>query len=922
MTNQRAVSPSDGPLDGNARKYDGFISYSHVDIELAADLQSSLQRFSKPWWRRKPFLRMLRDDTAFGASSDLANTIHASLDETTHLVVILSPDSARSEYVDSEVQHWLATKGPETITFVISDWGEPTEGVWPNLSGFAWDGDDVPPAVRGVFTEPLAVDLRWAIEPGERTLRHKPWRDDVADIAAGITGKSKDELIGEILGMAKRARILTGTLILGALILLGATGLGALGWLTAEGQRKDAQDAERLAQEAALVADSAKETALAEQQLAVAARSDAESDKKAAEDAAAIAEGARDAAEEAKVTAQEEQREADEAEAAARAAEEQAVEAAGIAAAEADRQQALAAAATKEASRQLAIAEAVRLAIASGQAADTDVAALLALESVEATESLGFVSSSADAAVYAVAMSPWRLTLRGHAGVNDSVIGVGSASYSPDGKLILTESNDGTARLWDATTGVERATITGHGFTGVQSARFSPDGSRIVTTGGDDAAKVWDVGSSSRVWDGTSGALLLTIPRDGLLAARFGPNGSRLLTEEGSFTDIIGSATNVWDATSGALILGLEGGASRFSPDGTRIVTIDTDPTVGPSTATVWDANTGSVVATFAEDGIVSADFSQDGSQVVTGASLGATVWDAANGIVVANLVGHMGPVTSVEFGPSGSILTIGVDGTARQWRVHELSEGTSVILDATFGSIGAPVVSAHFDSDGFRVVWASAGGAIVEDAAFGLIASLEGHTGSIESAEFSPDGSRVVTAGGGDSTAKVWRPNAAFIRFINSSDISDDPLDPLDTFSDGPDGSRLEFEPSSFSAVRVLDRNGAFKATLQGHTAQVLSARFTPDGSRIITSSHDGTTKIWHPDGTLLATLDGKILQLSADGSRITTTIDLDQGGLPRIWSVFSLSAAVAELEHRLGGRQLTKDECVVYAIDPCPED
>jgi len=59
-----------------------------------------------------------------------------------------------------------------------------------------------------------------------------------------------------------------------------------------------------------------------------------------------------------------------------------------------------------------------------------------------------------------------------------------SAVYSPDGQWIMTASWDGTARGWDAQTGTELFTLTGH-RNYLMSAIYSPDGKRIVTAGDD-----------------------------------------------------------------------------------------------------------------------------------------------------------------------------------------------------------------------------------------------------------------------------------------------------------------------------------------------------------------------------------------------------------------------------------------------------
>jgi hypothetical protein len=94
---------------------------------------------------------------------------------------------------------------------------------------------------------------------------------------------------------------------------------------------------------------------------------------------------------------------------------------------------------------------------------------------------------------------------------------VRSLQFNPAGTRIVSGSNDGTARVWDAATGASLAELRGH--TGwVNSAAFSPDGTQIVTASDDNTARLWDaVNGTSRATlvhmnatRGSSGRILFT----------------------------------------------------------------------------------------------------------------------------------------------------------------------------------------------------------------------------------------------------------------------------------------------------------------------------------------------------------------------------------------------------------------------------
>ena len=68
----------------------------------------------------------------------------------------------------------------------------------------------------------------------------------------------------------------------------------------------------------------------------------------------------------------------------------------------------------------------------------------------------------------------------------------------------------------------------------------------------------------------------------------------------------------------------------------------------------------------------------------------------------------------------------------------------------------------------------------------------------------------------------------------------------PVNTVAFSPDGSRV-VTASSDGTARLWDaKTGASLLTLKGHTNWVRAASFSPDGSRVVTASDDGTARLW----------------------------------------------------------------------------
>ncbi len=177
-----------------ATSYDAFVSYSHAaDGRLAPALQAGLQALAKPWHRRRA-LRVFRDKTSLSASPELWPAIEVALAESRFFVLVASPDAAGSRWVEEEVTWWRANRSHHTVLIALTD----GELRWDEARGDFGPASAVPPGLRGWFPlEPLWVDLRWARDELDVSMRNPRFRDSVGELAAPLHGVPKDELIGE-----------------------------------------------------------------------------------------------------------------------------------------------------------------------------------------------------------------------------------------------------------------------------------------------------------------------------------------------------------------------------------------------------------------------------------------------------------------------------------------------------------------------------------------------------------------------------------------------------------------------------------------------------------------------------------------------------------------------------------------------------
>jgi len=367
-----------------------------------------------------------------------------------------------------------------------------------------------------------------------------------------------------------------------------------------------------------------------------------------------------------------------------------------------------------------------------------------------------------------------------------------SVQFSNDGALVIAGAGDHTARIWSSDNAKELAVLSGH--TGrVTQSYFIDSGQRSITASEDTTVRIWDHGRGF---------------------------------ESKAFQVEAGRVSHAVFSKNGRYVYGVAGG---------QIFKIDLD-----NGDYIWNVSLLEIAKDEKATSFASRSIStnKDETLLVVASQKHVFVLSTDTAELIRKLPVHSGKVMWAEFSPEeNTILTAGgqdnnaliLDSVTGNVIKQFREEHTDWVEHATFHPSGKYVLTSS--RDGRAIVW--------EVATEKAISIMKEHPQWVFHSTFFDDGNKVMTQSNEQTAIWDWRNNRLESVIVGHEKLVyhgtvHPTLDVLATAGQG--GSAL-----------LWTVEGRPLAQLTSHSASIRSLSFSDSGDKLVTTSDDGSLRIWN---------------------------------------------------------------------------
>ncbi|BAZ20456.1 WD-40 repeat-containing protein [Kalymmatonema gypsitolerans NIES-4073] len=475
---------------------------------------------------------------------------------------------------------------------------------------------------------------------------------------------------------------------------------------------------------------------------------------------------------------------------------------------------------------------------------------------------------------------------------------VTSVSFSRDGKLLASGSEDKTVKLWDLDSRKDVKTFSKH--TGsVTNVSFSPDGKIIASASKDKTVKLWSL----------NGTLLKNLKHDdGVISVIFSPDGKMIATACEDKT------VKLW-SIDGTLLKNLKHDDSvitiSFAPNSKMLATASNDDTIK-----IWNID-GIKIQTINNYGAIDIKFSSEGHIIATNKDHKVKYYDRDGNLLKTSLFSRspsLSNLISSTFHSDGNLLAVVEPSSNRDNRILILNT-KQLYFNREFPGHSDKINYLSFSPNGKLLASASKDKTVKLWNIDSKLSNLTEY--GISEVRFNPDGKTVMTASN-DNKVQFWKRDATFPKnfqkygsqpsfspdgktiFTTSADkivkrlltldgreiqLFNEHGDSVSEISFSPD-SKIIAAPNGDSTISLWRSDGNLIKTLKGHTDKVTDITFSPDSKIIASIGNDNVVKLWKNNGTLIKTLGHtghiKGVMFSSD-SKILASID--NSNVAKIW-------------------------------------